>query len=115
MNTKPSFPKNSNGGVLVSEKDLLTFFKFIDVEGSGKLTVANIKNRLGPMFHRKLTTKECRSLLNGGTGMDLPALRALLADDRAKKFYPTREAFAMFDPRGRDLVLSTLSRLKLSI
>ena len=47
--------------------------------------------------------------------MDLPALRALLADNRAKKFHPTREAFAMFDPRGRDLVLSTLSRLKLSI
>ena len=47
--------------------------------------------------------------------MDLPALRALLADNRAKKFYPTREAFAMFDPRGRDLILSTLSRLKLSI
>ena len=47
-----------------------------------------------------MTTKECRSLLNRGTGMNLPELGALLADNRAKKFDPAWEAFAMFDPRG---------------
>lgn len=93
-------PKNSNGGVLVKEDDLKSFFQFVDAEGSGKLTVANMKKRLG-IFDKNLTTKECRLMLNGRSELALQELRDLLLGNSVTNFDPVGDAFQkIFDKQG---------------
>ena len=45
--------KNDKGGVLVTEEELEAAFAFFDVDGSGKITTANLRKRLG-IFYKNI-------------------------------------------------------------
>ena len=43
----PGLKKNSVGGIAVDENELRAAFEFFDVSGKGKITLHDLKNRLG--------------------------------------------------------------------
>lgn len=49
-------PKNSRGGILVSEAEIKAAFDFFDVEGKGLITASTLRKRLGA-FHRSLSAR----------------------------------------------------------
>lgn len=55
--------RNSRGGVLVSDDELKSAFEFFDVDGSGKITQAQLKKRLG-VFYKDMPNKEYKFLMN---------------------------------------------------
>ena len=46
----PGLKKNSVGGIAVDESELKAAFEFFDVSGKGKITLHDLKNRLGTYF-----------------------------------------------------------------
>ena len=47
--------KNSVGGIAVDEQELKAAFEFFDVSGKGKITLNDLKNRLGKYKYRLYT------------------------------------------------------------
>ena len=39
---------NAKGGILVTDNEITSAFSFLDVEKIGKVSIANLKKRLGP-------------------------------------------------------------------
>jgi len=68
------------------------------VDGSGKLTAAGLKQRLGA-FYRNLPQKEIKLLLGDGA-FTKEALRKLLAHNDLGAFDPVKEAFKAYDPNN---------------
>ena len=85
-------PRNSRGGVLVTDDELKSAFDFFDVEGSGKITQAQLKKRLG-VFYKDMPNKEYKFLMNDQSELTLDDLRELLLDNEVKNFDPVAEAF----------------------
>ena len=48
--------KNSVGGIAVDEQELKAAFEFFDVSGKGKITLNDLKNRLGKYKYGLYTT-----------------------------------------------------------
>ncbi len=46
--------KNSVGGIAVDEDELKAAFEFFDVSGKGKITLNDLKNRLGMYIARRI-------------------------------------------------------------
>ena len=71
--------KNVGAGSLhVDDDELAAAFDFFDVEGRGKLTVADLKARLGA-FYKNLPSKEYKALISE-PNFTKETLRALLAN-----------------------------------
>ncbi|KAJ8608753.1 hypothetical protein CTAYLR_007788 [Chrysophaeum taylorii] len=96
-------PRNAKGGVLVTEQELKTAFDFFDVDSSGKITLANLKKRLG-VFYKNMPAKECRFLMNDKNEMTFEDLKNLLLENEVKNFDPVAEAFKVYDPNGTGFV-----------
>ena len=79
-----SVPTNARGGVAVSDEELRAAFEFFDVEASGKITVANLRKRLG-VFYKNMPAKEFRFLLNNKPEMSLDDLRDLLVNNEVRR------------------------------
>lgn len=43
-------PRNAKGGILVTEHELRMAFDFFDMDNTGKITLANLKKRLGVFY-----------------------------------------------------------------
>merc|ERR1719453_609916 len=80
-------PRNSKGGVLVTEEELKAAFDFFDVDSSGKITLGNLRKRLG-VFYKNMPAKEYRFLMNNKSEMSYDELRDLLIDNEVKNFDP---------------------------
>ena len=93
-------PRNSRGGVLVTDEELKSAFEFFDVEGSGKITQAQLKKRLG-VFYKDMPNKEYKFLMNDQSELTLDDLRELLLDNEVKNFDPVAEAFKALIPASR--------------
>ena len=98
-------------------------FDFFDVEGRGKLTVADLKARLGA-FYKNLPSKEYKALISEVGGAIRPQLRGnsqppppplasptaegdalrLLANNELGNYDPVKEAFEVYDPQGTGFV-----------
>ena len=102
-------PRNSRGGVLVTDEELKSAFDFFDVEGSGKITQAQLKKRLG-VFYKDMPNKEYKFLMNDQSELTLDDLRELLLDNEVKNFDPVAEAFKVYDPDGTGFVDSNVLR-----
>ena len=100
-------PRNSRGGVLVTDDELKSAFEFFDVEGSGKITQAQLKKRLG-VFYKDMPNKEYKFLMNDQSELTLDDLRELLLDNEVKNFDPVAEAFKVYDPEGTGFVDTTV-------
>ena len=95
--------KNVGAGSLhVDDDELAAAFDFFDVEGRSKLTVADLKARLGA-FYKNLPQKEIKLLLGNGK-FTKETLRQLLMNNDLGAYDPTREAFKAYDPNGTGYV-----------
>ena len=92
----------ASGSFRVDEEELNAAFDFFDIDGTGKLTAANLKQRLGA-FYRNLPQKEIKLLLGDGT-FTKDALRSLLQNNDLGAFDPTKEAFKAYDPNNTGFV-----------
>ena len=92
----------SIGGLHIDDDEINTAFDFFDVDGTGKLTAAGMKQRLGA-FYRNLPQKEIKQLLGDGT-FTKESLKSLLQNNDLGAFDPTREAFKAYDPNNTGYV-----------
>jgi Ca2+-binding EF-hand superfamily protein len=74
-------------------------FEFLDADKSGKISLANLKKRIG-VFFPNMTAKEYRFLMNGRKDISLSDLSELLIDNEITNFDPVAEAFKAYDPLG---------------
>ncbi|KAH8057529.1 hypothetical protein JL722_6608 [Aureococcus anophagefferens] len=81
-------PRNSKGGVLVTEEELKAAFDFFD----------------------NMPAKEYRFLMNNKSEMTLEDLKELLLENEVKNFDPVAEAFKVYDPDGTGFVDSNVLR-----
>uniref|UniRef100_A0A7S2C3J7 Calmodulin n=1 Tax=Florenciella parvula TaxID=236787 RepID=A0A7S2C3J7_9STRA len=98
-----SVPKNEKGGVLVTDDELAAAFEFFDMDGSGKITMTNLRKRLG-VFYKNMPAKDYRFLMNNKPELTLQDLRELLLDNEVTNFDPVAEAFKVYDPEGTGFV-----------
>jgi Ca2+-binding EF-hand superfamily protein len=96
-------PKNEHGGVLVSEDELKAAFDFFDTNGSGKITLQNLKSRLGA-FYKNMPIKEYKFLMNNQSELSLQDLKDLLMNNEVTNFDPVAEAFKAYDPENTGFV-----------
>ena len=74
-------------------------FEFLDTDKTGKLSIANLKKRIG-VFFPNMTAKEYRFLMNNKKDISLNDLIELLVDNEITNFDPVAEAFKAYDPLG---------------
>ena len=92
------FAAAGSGALPINDDELSAAFDFLDVDGSGRLTGAGIKHRLGAFFSN-LPQKEIKLLLGEGP-FTKDSLRKLLATNDLGTYDPVREAFRAYDPNG---------------
>ena len=85
-------------GISIDEQELQAAFEFFDVSGTGKITLADLKNRLGA-FYKNVPLREYKFLMNNQSELTLDDLRALLENNEIKNFDPVAEAFKVYDPQ----------------
>lgn len=100
---------NAKGGVAVTEDELRTAFEFFDVDMTGKITLSNLKKRLG-VFYKNLPAKEYRFLMNNKNELTFEDLKDLLLENEVKNFDPVAEAFKVYDPDGTGFVDTAVLR-----
>ena len=91
-------PRNSSGGILISEDELERAFKFFDVDNTGSITSSDLRDRLSA-FAGTISAKEIRFLLNGRHNLTIQDLRKVIQDNDVNDFDPYKEAFHWFDPQ----------------
>lgn len=90
------------GSLHISEEELNAAFEFFDIDGTGKLTAANMKQRLGA-FYKNLPSREIKLLLGDGA-FTKETLKNLLSNNDLGAYDPTKEAFKAYDPNGTGFV-----------
>lgn len=83
---------NAKGGVLVTPEEIQKAFSFLDVDNTGKVTLSNLKKRLG-VFFPEMTAKEYRFLMNSKKELSLTDLTELVMDNELTNFDPVYESF----------------------
>mmetsp|Transcript_10566 Transcript_10566/g.12839 ORF Transcript_10566/g.12839 Transcript_10566/m.12839 type:complete len:166 (-) Transcript_10566:271-768(-) len=104
-------PKNSKGGVLVTDAEIAAAFRFFDTDGSGHVSTANLRKRLG-VFYKDMPAKDYRFLMNNKPDLTEADLKELLMNNEVKDFDPVQEAFKCFDPENTGFVdIETLKEM----
>ena len=85
MRSNPHIKKNSVGGIAVDEAELKAAFEFFDVSGKGKITLSDLKQRLGA-FYKNVPLREYKFLMNNQSELTLDDLRTLLENNEIKNF-----------------------------
>jgi len=83
---------NGKGGVLVTNTEIQHAFNFLDIDKTGKISLANLKRRLG-VFFPDMTAKDYRFLMNNKKELTENDLMELLMDNEITNFDPVAEAF----------------------
>ena len=86
---------NAKGGILVSNTEISHAFNFLDMDKTGKVSLANLKKRLG-VFFPEMTAKDYRFLMNNKRELSENDLMELLVDNEITSFDPVAEAFKVY-------------------
>ncbi|KAF4318187.1 hypothetical protein BBO99_00007428 [Phytophthora kernoviae] len=97
------------GGVLVTPEQIHTAFQFLDVEQKGRVTVDNLRARLG-IFYDSMSIKDVRLLLSEEAELTEEYLQALLLSNEVKNFDPVAEAFKAYDPEETGFISREMLR-----
>ncbi|KAG7395145.1 hypothetical protein PHYBOEH_004170 [Phytophthora boehmeriae] len=97
------------GGVLVTPEQIHTAFQFLDVEQKGRVTVDNLRARLG-IFYDSMSAKDVRLLLSEEAELTEEYLQALLLSNEVKNFDPVAEAFKAYDPEETGFISREMLR-----
>ncbi|OQS01761.1 hypothetical protein ACHHYP_00265 [Achlya hypogyna] len=92
-------PRNEHGGVLISREQIRAAFEFLDVERRGRVSMENLKARLG-IFYPEMTTRDYRALLNNAAELSEEELAELLLRNDIADYDPVADAFRAYDPDG---------------
>ena len=84
--------KNHRGGVLISPEEIKLAFDFLDCDKTGKVSLANLKKRLG-VFFPEMSAKEYRFMMNNKREMTLQDFNDMLLENEVTNFDPIAEAF----------------------
>ena len=87
----------------MSDEELRAAFEFFDKDGKGKITLGDLRSRLGA-FYTNMPMKEYKFLMNNQSEMTFDDLKALLQDNEITNFDPLAEAFKAYDPAGTGYV-----------
>lgn len=107
--TADSVLKNSNGGVLITSGEIDAAFRFLDIEGSGKIKPKTMKERLATL-NRNVSKKDILGLFGGKDSITIQDLRELLLDNELKDFDPVAESFEALDPTASGYAENELLR-----
>eukprot|EP01041_Mallomonas_annulata_P008199 gene8199-16858_t len=88
--------RNSNGGVLVTNEELRAAFEFLDIDQTGRISLGNLKGRLG-VFFPEYSSKDYRFLMNNKRDLTFEDLSDMLMDNDITNFDPVAEAFKAYD------------------
>jgi len=94
---------NEKGGILVTEQEISSAFNFLDLDKTGKVSIANLKKRLS-VFFPDMTAKDYRFLMNGKRELEVADLMELLADNEIVNFDPVAEAFKAYDVKNEGFI-----------
>jgi calmodulin len=98
---------NEKGGILVTENEIASAFNFLDVDKTGKVSIANLKKRLS-VFFPDMTAKDYRFLMNGKRELEAADLMELLTDNEIVNFDPVAEAFKAYDVKNEGFIEPTV-------
>ncbi|KAE8989725.1 hypothetical protein PR001_g21691 [Phytophthora rubi] len=102
-------PQNEFGGVLVTPEQIRMAFQFLDVEKKGRVTLENLRSRLG-IFYDNMSLKDVRLLLSEEAELTEEYLNALLLPNEVKNFDPVAEAFKAYDPEETGFISREMLR-----
>jgi calmodulin len=91
--------RNEKGGVFITRAEIESAFKFLDADKSGRISLAQIKKKLG-VFFPEMHAKDFKLLLKNRKETSVEELTALLLDNQVTQFDPVYEAFRAYDPQG---------------
>ncbi|RLN47801.1 hypothetical protein BBJ28_00023131, partial [Nothophytophthora sp. Chile5] len=97
------------GGVLVTPEQIHQAFEFLDVDHKGRITLENLRSRLG-IFYDSMSLKDVRLLLSEETELTEEYLHALLLPNEVKNFDPVAEAFKAYDPEETGFISREMLR-----
>jgi calmodulin len=89
---EPRVRKNYRGGVLITPEEIKIAFDFLDTDRSGKISLANLKKRLG-VFFPNMSAKEYRFLMNNKRELTIQDFKDMLLENEVTNFDPVSEAF----------------------
>mmetsp|Transcript_45220 Transcript_45220/g.54431 ORF Transcript_45220/g.54431 Transcript_45220/m.54431 type:complete len:152 (+) Transcript_45220:75-530(+) len=78
---------NSNGGILINEAEIVHAMHFFDRRKNGKLTPANVRERLAA-FSDDITVKDVRQMFGGKNEFSVNDLKTLLLQNEVENFDP---------------------------
>ncbi|KAE9339848.1 hypothetical protein PF008_g11386 [Phytophthora fragariae] len=102
-------PQNEFGGVLVTPEQIRMAFQFLDVEKMGRVTLENLRSRLG-IFYDNMSLKDVRLLLSEEAELTEEYLNALLLPNEVKNFDHVAEAFKAYDPEETGFISREMLR-----
>ncbi|KAK1943013.1 Calmodulin-like protein 3 [Phytophthora citrophthora] len=97
------------GGVLVTPEQIRLAFQFLDVEKKGRVTLDNLRSRLG-IFYDNMSLKDVRLLVSEEGELTEEYLHALLLSNEVKNFDPVAEAFKAYDPEETGFISREMLR-----
>ena len=91
-------PRNSKGGVLVTDEEIQRAFQFFDADASGRINPKLLMNKLDKL-NKKVTKKELKAIFGEKNHMSVQDIKEMLEENDVI-FDPVEEAFQILDPNN---------------
>ncbi len=97
-----SIPRNSKGGIFISDEDMKAAFDFFDAKGTGKISCVDLRERM-QSFTKKMTKKEIKTFFGSKEFITLQEIKDIVKDNELS-IDPYTEAFSILDPTSEGFI-----------